>query len=503
MPPKSDPSGTDTLSSVEQVLYKAVVDADVLYQREVEASCPGYPVIELQQAINALLRKSLLKMMKDSKGKPCFKAVNAKDARLLGALQGDESMVYTHIRNSGTEGIWTKSLKAKTNLHATVINRCLKQLEQRQLVKSVKNVKFPTRKTYMLFNLKPSVELTGGPWFNDNELDVGFIEGLLQAVYTFIEKKVNTQTFVGDDYQVWPTSRTDKYPTLADVRRFVHGSGLTEVKLEDEHVKSLLDVLVYDGKIESLPGSGGKGWEEKESDEDRERERSREKRKKRKRAASESDEESEDDRARRKKRSKRRSRSDDEDEKDEKHDSDDEHSHHRSGNMKRKRSSRSDESESEEDDDGSDQPRSRKKRRASLSPTRSLSPVTFRDASPLSLSFSGSVFRAVRRETYGSGLSEIPCGLCEVFDFCAPKGPVNARDCQYYDDWLMPDKIETRGKGKGLARQEMVQEGGEVEVAEEGEEGTWDESGYAEEAYDGDGGGMEIGYEEETFEEYD
>ncbi|KZT60041.1 RNA polymerase Rpc34, partial [Calocera cornea HHB12733] len=211
----------------------------------------------------------------------------------MGAMAGDEAIVYQHISLVGNEGIWTKTLKAKTNLHMTVMNRCLKALEQRQLVKAVKNVKYPTRKTYMLFGLKPSVELTGGPWFNDNELDVGFIEGLLQAVYTFIEKKV-----------LWPTSRTDKYPSLSDIRRFIHTSGLTEVKLEEEHVQSLLEVLVFDGKVESLPGAGG-------------------------------------------------------------------------------------------------------------------------------------VYRALRRESYASGLTEVPCGLCEVFDFCAPKGPVNARDCTYYDEWLL------------------------------------------------------------------
>lgn len=38
-------------------------------------------------------------------------------------------------------GIWTKHLKAKTELHQTVIDRCLKSLVQKQLIKSVKGVK--------------------------------------------------------------------------------------------------------------------------------------------------------------------------------------------------------------------------------------------------------------------------------------------------------------------------------------------------------------------------
>ncbi len=36
-------------------------------------------------------------------------------------------------------GIWTKHLKAKTELHQTVIDRCLKSLVQKQLIKTVKS----------------------------------------------------------------------------------------------------------------------------------------------------------------------------------------------------------------------------------------------------------------------------------------------------------------------------------------------------------------------------
>ena len=38
-------------------------------------------------------------------------------------------------------GIWTKHLKGKTDLHQTVIDRCIKTLTQKQLIKAVKSVK--------------------------------------------------------------------------------------------------------------------------------------------------------------------------------------------------------------------------------------------------------------------------------------------------------------------------------------------------------------------------
>ena len=79
-------------------------------------------------------------------------------------MSGEENMVLSHIQASGNEGerfkdmghhpsliripgIWTKHLKGKTELHQTVIDRCLKSLMQKQLIKSIKAVKvcaFPT-----------------------------------------------------------------------------------------------------------------------------------------------------------------------------------------------------------------------------------------------------------------------------------------------------------------------------------------------------------------------
>lgn len=84
-------------------------------------------------------------------------------------LNGEENLVFSHIKAAGNEGrlripahdviaggsvdlgigtcsfnpllgIWTKHLKTKTNLHQTIIDRCLKTLAQKRLVKRVPSV---------------------------------------------------------------------------------------------------------------------------------------------------------------------------------------------------------------------------------------------------------------------------------------------------------------------------------------------------------------------------
>lgn len=100
-------------------------------------------------------------------------------------------------------------MKTKTNLHQTIIDRCLKTLTQKRLIKRVPSVQVtlrhalvghcvinaafvqhPTRKIYMLEGLEPSISLTGGPWYTDNELDIEFIQLLMDACYKFIHDLV-------------------------------------------------------------------------------------------------------------------------------------------------------------------------------------------------------------------------------------------------------------------------------------------------------------------------
>lgn len=70
-------------------------------------------------------------------------------------------------------GLWTKDMKLRTNLAQPVIQKILKTLETRRLVKSVKNINNPSRKVFMLYELEPSRELTGGAWWGMGRMRTG------------------------------------------------------------------------------------------------------------------------------------------------------------------------------------------------------------------------------------------------------------------------------------------------------------------------------------------
>ncbi|KAI9307756.1 RNA polymerase Rpc34 [Cunninghamella echinulata] len=206
-------------------------------------------------AMNSLLKKNTLEVIQLN-GENMLRAIDLQDAAAASKLNDEQRLVYNAIRSSGNNGIWTKDLKKKTNLHTIVLNRTLKTLEQRQEIKSVKHVKYPTRKIYMLFNVQPSSEVTGGAWYTDQELDTDFIDSLKAACLKYISARSfprldNIRDAVyGPDYE--------HYPTATEVRRFITESRISSIDLSVKDITNLLDVLVYDGEVEKrLPFMAG------------------------------------------------------------------------------------------------------------------------------------------------------------------------------------------------------------------------------------------------------
>ncbi|KAF8270585.1 RNA polymerase Rpc34 subunit-domain-containing protein [Lactarius quietus] len=261
--PKSS-SSSRKLNSLETRLHQNVLQAGrSLSQKEVDALAPDPHA--RTNAINFLLAAGLLKLMRDTNGGLSYRAVQKNELETKKGLSGEENMVLGHIQAAANQGIWTKHLKAKTELHQTVIDRCLKSLVQKQLIKSVKGVKYPTRKIYMMAHLEPSVELTGGPWYTDNELDAEFIKLLCSACLRFVRERTLPKYKNGDGRSssvlpLYPVSAGISYPSAKEVLTFLTKSKITETQFTEEHVEMLLNVLVLDGDIERLPAFGASVW---------------------------------------------------------------------------------------------------------------------------------------------------------------------------------------------------------------------------------------------------
>lgn len=249
-----------------------VARADLLYLRMCESpSSKMFSQDELKLLINetdlvkllgltqSLIDRKMMKLVKVGDDLR-FQVISLLETKKLTSMTDDEQMVYTYIEALGREGIWTKTLKAKTNMHQHIVMRCLKLLELQRYIKLIKSVKHPTRKIYMLYNLQPSIDVTGGPWFTDSELDTEFIDSLLTVIWRFIslktfptafqEPSANTNIFLS----VYPAHHTG-FANLDSIMDFIISHKITNIDLGTSDIRALCEVLIHDDKIELVQGA--------------------------------------------------------------------------------------------------------------------------------------------------------------------------------------------------------------------------------------------------------
>ncbi|KAI0674601.1 RNA polymerase Rpc34 [Trametes maxima] len=364
-------------------------------------------------AVNFLLGTGLFVLLKGDKSELSYRGVTQDELTAKKGLNADETLVLDRIRAAGDEGIWTKHIKAKTQLHQTVVDRCHKSLTQKRLIKTVPDVQHPTRRIYMLENVQPALALTGGPWYTDKELDIEFIKLLSDVCLKFIREKSFPKGGRDDRKRFYSISYAS-YATSRQILIFLQHSKVSETVLTVEHVDMLLNVLVLDGKIERLPefciSTSITGDADESTDEafsprhistKRKRKRARSSKGRSNRASQRSiskEAESVDDLGRRKD----ACRFEDED-----------------------GFAAADHSTDEEAGFSL----------AVVSRGRSIS-----DNGPY---VGGVVYRAIHEERIPSlGTDQVPCERCPTFAFCRPGGPVSPKECVYYDSWLSVGTVD-------------------------------------------------------------
>lgn len=224
------------MSSAASHLEEAILDLcrnnpDGLQDADLENELLGVSVADRAIAINSLLGKRRLELFRLG-DKLVYKEVKAEDVAKLKGLSQEDLLVYQLIKNADTVGIWTKDLRMKSNLNQMQMAKVLKTLEMRKLIKAVKSVASKNRKVYMLFELEPSKELTGGAWYTEQEFDAEFIEVLRDHCLKFILHKGRV--------------------TLEEICDFVSATGMSKVELRPDDVLQVVNTLVFDGMIDAV-----------------------------------------------------------------------------------------------------------------------------------------------------------------------------------------------------------------------------------------------------------
>ena len=176
-----------------------------------------------------------------------YRLVSEETVAGLDGLGPEQILVYQICEKAGNKGIWMRDIKSQTNIPQQTLTKTLKILEQRNLIKNVRSVVSKTKKFYMLFSATPAKELTGGPWYTDQEFDHAFVEDLCKMIIGIVKQQ--TVSDAG-----------------AILSRLV-STGIIEAGcLSLEDVETVMQMLVFDGRLEEAtighagaPGGGVSG----------------------------------------------------------------------------------------------------------------------------------------------------------------------------------------------------------------------------------------------------
>lgn len=210
-------------------------------------------------AVNRLLLRGRINLFQNSNGDPIYKL---KDPTATDPVKGSDQqdkVVYQIIQDAGNKGIWIRDIRFKCSLLLTQVNKILKNLESKKLIKAVKSIAASKKKVYMLYNLEPDRSVTGGAWYSGQEFEAEFVEVLSQQCYKYLVQEAESakETTVDPIAQ-----RNGSYLSSKDVWKLITDLGISKVQLSVTEMESILDTLIYDGKCEQSIVAGAADGEQ-------------------------------------------------------------------------------------------------------------------------------------------------------------------------------------------------------------------------------------------------
>lgn len=235
------------LAAIQAAGTEGITD-DALQQK-----LPDLSVEKRLLVFNKLIAQGLLDLF--NKGESLlYKVKDPVVSEKLKDSDNEEKVVYKIIEEAGNKGIWMRDIRFKSNLMPTQLNKILKQLETKKIIKAVKSVAASKKKVYMLFELEPDRSLTGGTWYQDQDFEVEFVDVLNQQCHRFLQlKREKTANNTNGPL----VAQRLACATPREVRKFITDLGISKVELSEEDIRTILETLLFDGKVEQIHNTDG------------------------------------------------------------------------------------------------------------------------------------------------------------------------------------------------------------------------------------------------------
>jgi len=106
------------------------------------------------------------------------------------------------------------------------------------------------KKVYMLFDIEPDRSITGGAWYSGKEFESEFVEILNEQCYHYLcerrEEVEKQEKYMNDPI----LKRNASFASSSEIRNYIKDLRISKVELNLEDIETILNTLVYDGKVE-------------------------------------------------------------------------------------------------------------------------------------------------------------------------------------------------------------------------------------------------------------
>lgn len=199
------------------------------------------------KALTELLSEKKIRVYQDPRRKIPLYEVIVEDKSL-------DDVVLEVIKEAGHNGIWTKDIRLKGEIPSyLVVNKVLKNLENKKLIKSVKSIS--NRKLYVLYDLIPDETVTGGACYEAGLIREDVVKNLKALCMQFIYKRFedsykHMMSIIHSDDEA--INSCDKVYCSAKevfekVQKDIISSMSSDVKEND--IEHILNILLFEGKL--------------------------------------------------------------------------------------------------------------------------------------------------------------------------------------------------------------------------------------------------------------
>ena len=194
------------------------------------------------EAINTLIEQNRLISEKSKTGEHVFKLLTEKELLKLKDLTEEDQRVYEVILSAGNNGITLNELKANLHITSNLLQKIRKKLEKKLLVKNITVPNMKNKKVILAYDIEPSNELKGGFWCSNQQFNKSLIDSISNKITEYLSKQENANR--------------------KEILVYIKSTGLVNEDIKEEDIQSILNILIFDDKID-IVFTGSKFYEEK------------------------------------------------------------------------------------------------------------------------------------------------------------------------------------------------------------------------------------------------